>query len=510
MRLFPVPLVLFLAAAALAQPAAAVDLTVTIPASASLHGATGAFVHSDMWVMNRSFANAIPVTARFRCFTGPCPSAPQATFTLAAREQKLFSDVLTTLFAAPETAGAIELTWDSTLGNVSASSRVYTPQLPAATFGADIPGFASSEASTHAFFLGLGNNGGDMTAGFRSNVGAYNPDPVQTATLTFQLYAANGAVIGIPVTRNLGPQQAMQINDIFQSANAGTVVSNDVTLGATSSVQAFFNVTVIDNQSGDSVYVLPSSAATLSESAPDIQSVPASASVHGLNGTFFHTDLWARNGSPTESLAVAAVLRCSFADCEDRSTTFTLAPGETRLYADVLASLFGAPGTAGAISLTPGSTSGSFTFPKLTVTTRTYTPALPAPTKGTAIPGLTLNDIKQRALFLGIAGSGGDGTTGFRSNAGAYNALPFNTTATFSLYDATGHLLGKKAMVMQAYQAAQINDIFAAVGAGGVVTTNAYLVISAGLPVFGYVTVIDNKSGDSIFVRASSDEAPPQ
>ena len=505
MRLSPAPLVVSLvslvAAVALARPAAA-DSTLTIPASASIHGVNAAFFHTDLWVMNRSFTNPIPVTARFRCFTGPCPSSPQAAFTLAPRESRLFPDALGTLFSAPETAGAIELVWNQTLGALSATSRVYTPQLPSATFGAGIPAFESSDATTRAIFLGLGNNGGSTAAGFRSNVGAYNPD-LAAATVTFQLLAPSGAALGSAVTRSVGPQQAMQVNDIFANANAGGTASTNVSLRATSNVPVFFNVTVIDNQSGDSVYVLPSSADEITLSPPDMQSVPASASVHGANGTFFHTDLWARNGSSTDPITVAAVLHCSLADCNDRSASFTLAAGETRLYSDVLDSLFGAPGTAGAISMSPSSGIG-----KLTVTTRTYTPSLPAPTNGAAIPGLPLTELRTRALFLGLAGSAGDPTTGFRSNAGAYNALPFGTTVTFSLYDGAGHLLGKKSVAMDGFQATQINDVFGSLGAGGTATEDAYLVISAGFPVFGYVTVIDNKSGDSIFVRATPDEAP--
>jgi len=54
------------------------------------------------------------------------------------------------------------------------------------------------------------------------------------------------------------------------------------------------------------------------------------------------------------------------------------------------------------------------------------------------------------------------------------------------------------------------NDIFAELGAPDVVTTNAYLVALATLPILSYVTVIDNQSGDAIYVRPTDDEAKPQ
>ena len=81
---------------------------------------------------------------------------------------------------------------------------------------------------------------------------------------------------------------------------------------------------------------------------------------------------------------------------------------------------------------------------------------------------------------------------------------------TFTLYNgATGAVIGSPlTRTWGAQEAYQINDIFAAVGATSAVTTNAYLVVTSTAPVFPFVTVIDNQSGDSILVPASADEAP--
>jgi hypothetical protein len=175
-----------------------------------------------------------------------------------------------------------------------------------------------------------------------------------------------------------------------------------------------------------------------------------------------------------------------------------LNPGETRQYSDIDGTLFGKPESAGAIAFT--STAGSG---KLVVTSRTYTPSLPAPTNGTGIRGVPVTEIRVAAIFLGLGSHGGDLSSGFRTNVGAYNPLPFGTTVTFTLYDATGHSLGETSQELIGNQAIQINDIFGAVGAGSTVTTNATLVMTATLPVVPYVTVIDNRSGDSTFLEAN-------
>jgi hypothetical protein len=489
----------------LSSPLAAQLTTLTVPSSASIHGQSGAFFHTDLWAMDRSFSNPIPVTFTYRCFAGPCPTtSTAASFTLTPRRSRIFTDIVATLFKAPETAGAIELTWDASLGQISATTRVFTPEIPAPTFGTGIPAFPSNAALDRAIFLGLGNNGGSLSAGFRSNAGAYNPN-ANAVVVTFQLLGASGATLGSPFTLPLGPNQAGQVNDVFARAGVGSTVSTNVSLRATATAAVFFNVTVIDNQSGDSVFVFPSLDRENAVAPPDTQTIPASASIHGRAGTFFHTDLWVRNGSVSSPLTVSARLRCSVGTCPSDAKTINLGPGETKLYSDAVGTLFGAPEAAGAIELTPTVGSG-----KLFATSRTYTPSLPAPTNGTAIPGLPLADVKTIALFLGLGTNGGDVTSGFRTNAGAYNPLPFSVTITFYLYSGTGALLGQKDFLWGPNEAKQINDVFAALGAPGAVTRDAYLVMVATLPILPYATVIDNQSGDSIYVRPTDDEAKPQ
>ena len=100
--------------------------------------------------------------------------------------------------------------------------------------------------------------------------------------------------------------------------------------------------------------------------------------------------------------------------------------------------------------------------------------------------------------------------SGFRSNAGAYNPNDTSVTVTFTLYNGplNGAVLGTPVTRTWApKEAYQVNDIFAAAGTQ-VNTQNVYLVVTATAPVFPYVTVIDNQSGDSIFVQPTEDEAP--
>ena len=115
----------------------------------------------------------------------------------------------------------------------------------------------------------------------------------------------------------------------------------------------------------------------------------------------------------------------------------------------------------------------------------------------------------MHAVFIGLA-SGGGQASGSRSNAGAYNPQPVAVAVTFALYDGNGAALGTHTRTYQPNEALQLfPNIFELVGASSTVTKDAYLVVTAAAPVFPYVTVIDNVSGDSSFLPASDDETAP-
>jgi hypothetical protein len=227
--------------------------TVTVPAVASIHGANSTFFHTDVWI-NNPLGTALSVVATYHCYTGQNCGTGTATFNVDAGKAKTFTDVVSTLFGAPETAGAISFTYsaNSYVSTLRVVTRTYTPSLPNPTVGAALEGHAAVDAVGAATFVGLGNNGGDRSAGFRTNAGLYNPSAF-TATVTFTLTATDGTPIGQPVTQTWGPKEARQINDIFATAGAGSTVTNDAVLRVTSTLPAFPYVTVIDNQTGDSV-----------------------------------------------------------------------------------------------------------------------------------------------------------------------------------------------------------------------------------------------------------------
>src|SRR5205823_5983066 len=122
---------------------------------------------------------------------------------------------------------------------------------------------------------------------------------------------------------------------------------------------------------------------------------------------------------------------------------------------------------------------------------------------GAVVEGFPGSSATGSSVFVGLANNGGSRASGFRTNAGAYNPYPLTAHVTFSLYRNTGKLeaaslLGEKGESWGPNEAKQINDVFAYVGASSQVTTDAILLIYSDIPLYSYVTVIDNVTGDSI------------
>ncbi|MEO6323153.1 MAG: hypothetical protein ABIT01_12925 [Thermoanaerobaculia bacterium] len=229
----------------------------TIPATASVHGRNDSFFQTDLWLVNGS-ARELPVELRLRCSLAASCRRDPVRLTLSPRASHRIADVVGTLLSSPESSGAVEVFWDAAIGRLEAAARVYTPPLPAPTYGAVVPALRSSESRSRAILIALASSGGDSTSGFRTNVGAYNPGGA-AGSVTFTLFASNGSPLGTAVTRELGAQEPVQVNDIFAAADAGSTLTQEAYAVVTATTPVFSYATVVDNRSGDSI-VLTGSA----------------------------------------------------------------------------------------------------------------------------------------------------------------------------------------------------------------------------------------------------------
>lgn len=228
-------------------------LTVTVPASASIHGQNNAFFQTDLWLVNESPVVSVPVMAHHFCFAGQTCGADAKTGLVPPRGTVQYNDAVGSFFGDPGTAGALEITYDSALSRVTVLTRTYSPSLPAPTSGSGLVALEDFEARRQSVISGLASNGGDLSSGFRSNVGAYNPDDASSGNVKFTLFDAQGEQIGQTVVKPIGPKEPIQVNDIFAAAGASQTVTTNAYVVVSSNLDVFSYATVIDNRSTDSV-----------------------------------------------------------------------------------------------------------------------------------------------------------------------------------------------------------------------------------------------------------------
>jgi hypothetical protein len=255
----PVPVLLLAAAARLAAE------TITLPAAASVFGAAPFF--SDVRAFNTSYVDTLDVTADYRCFIGTCAGGTRA-FSLAPRESRAFDDVCVTLFSAPDSAGAIEFTHEGAEGQLVVSSRLYSTA-PTATVGMFVPGLKASAAFPVGVLTSIRNGGSG--AGFRTNVGVYNPSG-SSLTPAFRIYDRGALVGAAQLDAPLAPRSGAQINDVFGRVGAAALATDDAVVvvdSGSASAGLFSYAAVIDNATTDPIFVV----AAEDRAAPAVQTL---------------------------------------------------------------------------------------------------------------------------------------------------------------------------------------------------------------------------------------------
>lgn len=225
--------------------------------------------------------------------------------------------------------------------------------------------------------------------------------------------------------------------------------------------------------------------------------VPAVASAQGLGDTYWRTDLWITNQSAEHLvLTVQYLCRSGCGATASPSQVIGLAPDQVRLVPDIIGTLFQMPESSGALAIYPGPSDTPAAF---FAASRTYTVAPSGyGTYGVAIPAIDSTQVTQRAMFIGLASSGSDRTSGFRTNVGAAPTRG-GGTVTYHLKDSGGQTLGVP-LTLPMWRPQQIDDIFSAVGAGDIVVQDAMLEVTSTARAIPYALVIDNRTGDSVFL----------
>lgn len=406
------------------------------------------------------------------------------TITLESWHSLKFDDVVDTLFGKSRAAGAILVGGDHAL---KTSLRTYN-DVASGTYGQFIPGLSTTEAigtDQPVRLIQLTRNDD-----YRTNIGFSNASD-DAVSVGVALYRDDGSLIANR-SYTIEPYGFYQETDIVGAdvSDAYAVVES-----STPGAAYFTYASVVDNRTGDPVFVMPDSPTV---SAGESLFIPTSAHVDGAGGTVWRTDLEIHNPGTSQAAFTIELLRRDQANPAPSSTSFTLDAGAGVRYADVLSELFQFDGAA-ALRIT--STEGT-----ITASSRTYNQT-PEGTYGQFIPAVTEGAAIDSTNSLPLTQLSESGLTnqGYRTNIGLLNITDKTFDVRVDLYNEDGVPLGMKVVTLRASEHKQVDKIFRSVASGGL--DNCYAHISTSDPearFLAYGSVIDNRSGDPVYIPAAN------
>jgi len=452
-----------------------------IPASAHAPGLSGTSWVSDVVLFNQGTSTAT-VNLYYLQGNHDHTGTTGKRITVPAGASVKLGDVVGDTFGSSSTSGALYVGSDKPL---VITSRTYN-NASSGTYGQFIAGVPTSEAigaNQNARLIQLTRNGQ-----YRTNIGFANASD-KAITVQVKLYRSNGSAIA---TRSytLQPYGFYQKTDII-----GTDVSDAyaVVSSSTSGAKFFTYASVIDNRTGDPVFITPGAGtATAGRSLY----IPGSAHATGAGGTRWRSDVEIANPGSTTATYKIGLLKRDQSNPSPQSKSFDLSPGHGVRYTDALSSLFGFTGAA-ALRITPSAGT-------ITVTSRTYNQA----SSGTygqfipAVPASSAMGTGDSVPMIQLAESAST-SSGYRTNIGVVNTSNKTITVKADLYDGSGTKLGAKTVTLRAYEYKQIDRVFRSVTASTL--NNCYALLStstSGGSFLAYGSVVDNRSGDPVYVPA--------
>ncbi len=379
-------------------------------------------------------------------------------------------------------SGAVRIRSD---GDLLVTSRTYN-DAPGGTYGQFIPGVvagAGLEPGQSQLLAGL-----ESDEAYRTNIGVANASDTPAA-VTIDLFAADGTALASKDV-SLARWGWTQVSGIFAGAGVSDLALGYAVVRNTStSAVVHTYASVVDARTGDPTYVAAAPSAVPGEPVW----IAAAAHTDGVGGSVWRTDVVLTNplgGDPAAGEDAAVILELHPTSGEPISYAVTVPAGTSVRLGDAVAAAFGGSG-AGAIRVV-------CTQGRVTAVSRTYNQAQNG-TYGQFIPG---------ALSGDALASGEDGllpqlrrTSAFRSNVGFVNLAAETLKVRVDYHRADGSLLGTRHYTVAPN--AYFQQTKAVPGTEDVTGVSATVrAETTGARYLAYASVVDNTSGDPVFVPA--------
>lgn len=244
----------------------------------------------------------------------------------------------------------------------------------------------------------------------------------------------------------------------------------------------------------------------------DASVIPTAAHISGANGTLWRTDVAVANVGATRQSFSLELLARDRDNSTPASRSFTLDPGLAAGYPDLLGTVFKQTGV-GAVRVRGNA--------RIAVTSRTYNETR-AGTFGQHVPAFVdseaisakrimefprlgrggIRGLTRAATIPQLSQSAGD-SAGFCTNLGVVNVGAAPIEVVISLHGADAALIGAMTVSLRGYEMRQIDAIFKRFTSADV--ESGYALVHTATSdgrFFAYASVVDNRTGDPIFIPA--------
>ncbi len=446
-----------------------------IPASAKASGAQGSNWVTELMVLNSSNASA---NVEF-VFTPSGQNGTNSSYkhseTVKTNQGKFFSDILNYWFGLNNVSGSLRINSNTP---IILTSRTYNDQGTSGTYGQFIPGYKEEGAislNEKAYLVGIRQD-----EKFRTNIGFSEVGGKETRVkVTF--YGENGSPLSsseitIPPYSFL-QQNVGQISSIQKGFAYVEVISGGKVLSYLS---------VVDWKTSDAIFIPHQKPSSVQNKRHQL--IPVIAKAEGGYGSKWKTSFISYNQATSNQN-----ITLEFYTSSGKYTkNFNLGGNNQKSYEDLISELFTEIQGNVSGSLHINSTSG------LILASRTYNDQASG-TYGQFIPAwaeenfLRPNEVGYISQIVS--------NSNFRTNMGFTEFEGKNTQVKVEIFSSEGTKLGEKNYNIEGYKNLQINGVFSDLGISGDVSYSfAKITNLSGGSLFPYASVVDNKTGDAIFI----------
>ena len=461
------------------------EVAFLVPVAVHAAGAAGTFWVTDVRLLNPGDQTAVAALYLVPAGVDGITDAREVEVRVGPGAVADLADVVSTTFGAGDLQG--NLLFGSGASRLVATSRTYNSGGASGTYGQFIgpsePAAAVGAGDPALVLLQLAGN-----AGFRTNIGFSETAGARTSVRVTLRDGGTGAVLGAPVLFAVEPLSNTQVNDVFTVLGAGSSDNAYATVEVTGGGRVVAYASVVDNLTGDAIAVPGGHPETVASVV-----IPIVAKIGGQSGTSWVSDLRVLNAGD-DPLTLALEYRPQQGSGGNPvSTEVVVGGGAVLAVDDLLAEAFALTSGTGSLRLTAVGPSGP-----MLVTSRTFNQTGNG-TYGQFVGGVTGG--LEGTGYLPHLDSGDE----FRSNVGFCEVSGGGVELRYTLHGGNGAVLGSDTVSLGPYELRQVNDVFGAVGAAP--ATNAWLEVvrEGGDGAYtAYASVVDNRSGDAIFIPAAS------